>query len=460
MSLRQRPLQASNSTSRTTFEPPGQPTNPTQPNCHPFTPPPRKGIRLNRILGRIVPIILLIYIAFAYDLVVVRYAHRHLYLQRRRTLLPIVWLLPAHGLFLWSLRAYLRVFFAHSPQYTNKCSGLISWLRTNFGAAFPDPDEAQQLEQQRLNTLATSLSNTEVKIELCQADGQPLRCWRDNCRARLKAFRMRHCGDCGTCRVGFDHHCAWFDNDVTAPATLRAFVAFLVSIPPLYVIAFGPLFPSAWQTLKQIKDFTASDAVIRSKWYNKWYSWIGGPAFRWIVGYALRAKRWPKSSKDRWPHESPRTPVLVALGAVFVFVATALAASSLTQLRKGMLTVDLERAKAYGKLRLQMEKLEKLTNGSDVEKLTAMRQKMETLSPTQYFKVSTKDKNSGEEKESIVALSPEEGLLSRGSAWANIGRLLGLKQASSSDGPAWLLSEPALRKILQAAALLPRENSN
>lgn len=409
---------------------------------------PRKGIRLNRVLGRIVPIILLVYISYAYDLVVVRYAYRYLHHRQNRTFLPILWLLPTHGLFLWSLRSYLRVFFAHDHITASRTdhAGILAWLRIRLGATFPDPYKAQLEEQESMQ------KHRDTQIQLCQADGQTVRCYRDDCNGRVKAFRTRHCGDCGTCRVGFDHHCAWFDNDVTAPATLRSFIGFLVSIPPLYLLGLGPLFPSAGQTLKRINAIASSDPFIRSSWWSKWYSWAGGPVFRWMVGFSFGASRWSQATPDLLPHESPRAPILVALGAVFVFVATALASSSLTHLRHGKLTIDVERSKAFHKLQRSWEKLQKEPTAANSAKGLAIQRKMELLAPIQHFKVTSIDKISGEAREIIVALSVHEGLLSHGTPWLNIGRFLGFGKTSEPGRSAWSLTDSALQKVLEKAA--------
>ncbi|CDU26130.1 uncharacterized protein SPSC_06297 [Sporisorium scitamineum] len=421
-------------------------------NAHPVS-QPRKGIRLNRVLGRIVPIILLIYIAYTYDLVVIRYAFRDLHGEQERTLTAILWLLPTHSLFLWSLRAYLRVFFAHDrlpASGATNYSGVISWLRARLGATFSDSDRAQHEDEQHIAqsvlTLLKASSCSDVRVKLCQPDGQPLRCWRDSCNGNLKAFRTRHCGDCGVCRVGFDHHCAWFDNDVTAAATLRPFIGFLISIPPLYLLGLGPLFPTAWRMLRRIQSFTSNDPGIRAAWWSKWYSWIGGPAFRWMVGFALGTSRWSNSTPGRMPHESPRAPVLVAVGAVFVFVATALATSSLTHLRYGKLTVDVERSKAFRKLQRQLEKVD-----NSQTRVDAIRLKMDSLAPGQHFKVSWTDRVSTQRQERVVSLSVYEGLLSHGSPWANLRRLL---SNSTDTTPACSLSDTALRKVLEKASLL------
>lgn len=450
MSLRQRQARMS---AESKLKPSEHPPDSLSANSNGTAPPtsqPRKGIRLNRVLGRIVPIILLVYIAYTYDFVVIRYAYRYLHLEQKRTLAPICWLLPAHGLFLWSLRSYLRVFFAHDHLARRSSRG-IEWLRARLGATFPDPDESRRqdnhrIAQRALTLLPGSASCTDVRIELCQPNGQLLRCWRDSCNGQPKTLRTRHCGDCGTCRIGLDHHCAWFDNDVTAATTLRPFVGVLVSVPPLYALALGPLFPTAWRVLVRVQAFSHSDDAVRSAWWSKWYSWVGGPGFRWMVGFALGAARWSRSTMGRMPHESPRAPIIVAVGAVFVFVAAALASSSLMHLRMGRLTVDVERAKAFRRLQRHLGRVE----NSQAE-VDAIRLKMDALAPVQHFKVSWVEPGSAERQSSVVSLTQDEGLLSHGHSWTNVRRLLG---AVTDESPAWSISDTALRKVLEKASLL------
>ncbi|CBQ72594.1 conserved hypothetical protein [Sporisorium reilianum SRZ2] len=453
MSLRQRPARpSSDPATSASSDPPNAP--PTSSNHGSAA---RKRIRLNRVLGRIVPIILLVYIAYAYDLVVIRYAYRFLHVEQKRTLVPILWLLPTHALFVWSLRAYLRVFFAHDAPPTSGAAdraGVLARLRARLGATFPDPDQAQQQDEQRIAQAARALLQasgrySDVRIELCQPDGEPQRCWRDSCNGRLKMLRTRHCGDCGTCRVGFDHHCAWFDNDVSAAATLRPFVAFLLSIPPLYTLALAPLFSSAWRVLVRIHSFASSDAGISGVWWSQWYSWLGGPAFRWMVGFGLGASRWSRATPATMPHESPRAPVIVALGAVFTFVASALATSSLTHLRHAKLTVDVERAKAIRGLQRRLESAGKSTDSQT--SVAAIQQRIDALAPVQHFRVSWADRESAERRSRVVSLLIEEGLLSHGGPWTNVRRLL---RDSVGTSPGWALSGTALRRVLEKAALL------
>ena len=66
-------------------------------------------------------------------------------------------------------------------------------------------------------TIFECLSSAEAEVirsandEPAEAAGDgPMvnRCWRGKCGGRWKPARARHCSECGTCRAGFDHHCA------------------------------------------------------------------------------------------------------------------------------------------------------------------------------------------------------------------------------------------------------------
>ena len=46
------------------------------------------------------------------------------------------------------------------------------------------------------------------------------RCWKGKCNGRWKPARTRHCSDCGVCRAGFDHHCAFVSHKQALALTL------------------------------------------------------------------------------------------------------------------------------------------------------------------------------------------------------------------------------------------------
>ncbi|GAC93150.1 hypothetical protein PHSY_000713 [Pseudozyma hubeiensis SY62] len=452
MSLRQRPvgvIGSRNMADQAASSPSDHPIP-----AHDGTPPrpsPRKRIRLNRVLGRIVPLILLIYTAFTYDLVIHRYAFRYLFLQQNRILLPVVWLLPTHGLLLLALRSYLYVFFAHDAEVHGQ---KISWLRRRLGAVFPSPSLARHQSSTSLgaslSTLLSHSSDLDVHISLCQPNGQPILCNRDACRDRPKSLRTRHCGDCGICRLGFDHHCAWFDNDVTSPATLRHFIGFLLSIPPLYLLGLAPLFTTAWRVVRSIHALSSTNVELRERWWRRWYSWIGGPAYRYLVGWGWAASKWAKMKEARLPHETVRAPVLVALGAAFALIAVALAANSIGNLCQGKLTIDVERHKAFHKLQQRLQKLQAAGKDGHEAKMVLIRQKMDSLAPVQFFKVSWKEQGKTERREEIVRLSVDQGLLFQGSTWDNLRYFL---WSNSETNHAWSLSDSALRSVLEETSL-------
>ncbi len=143
-----------------------------------------------------------------------------------------------------------------------------------------------------------------------------------------------------------------------------------------------------------------------------------------MVGFALGASRWTKETPDRLPHESPRGPILIALGAVFAFVAIALATSSLTYLRYGKLTIDVERSKAFHKLQRQLDKLDVATDATSKAKAGNVRHRMDALAPVQHFKLSWTEQGRQERRERIVTLSTSDGLLSHGELWTNLRRFL------------------------------------
>ncbi len=134
-----------------------------------------------------------------------------------------------HAQFFLGVFAYLRVFRArvgvsgkgpHRP--VPPLSTPFAWFLHVFKPLFistdlvPLPKEAdvQALLLKRRGRESSLLPTTDAKSEpplilQCDENGELLRCHRDQCGGRWKPPRARHCGDCKTCRVGFDHHCPW-----------------------------------------------------------------------------------------------------------------------------------------------------------------------------------------------------------------------------------------------------------
>ncbi|SPO39376.1 uncharacterized protein PSFLO_04857 [Pseudozyma flocculosa] len=378
----------------------------------------KRRFRINRLLGRIVPLIILVYVGYTYQLVVFRYNYGHVCKVLGRPGLSAAHLLPAHIGFLAAVRSYLRVFLAHSS--TSPRRGLRGRLARLCGSSF-EPHDGLRLER------------GQEGIRACQPDGSPLRCWRDACNGSIRGARTRHCGDCGTCRVGFDHHCAWFDNDVTAPATLRPFVHFLVLIPPLVAWAFAPLLPVAWRHARAIWRMARQDPEIASRWHGT-------------------------TLLDR---PSPRIPFLVAFGVVFSSIAAILATSTLRQLSRGELTIDVERRKAHRRL---------LSSTSAAEPTDESRRRLDVLEPRVHFSVPVslfspgdgersigRGEGEDEQKREVVSIRLDEGVWrrragpGRGDWIENLCFFLWDDDAETSMAGQWPLSDKVHHELVRRA---------
>ena len=78
---------------------------------------------------------------------------------------------------------------------------------------------------------------------------------------------------------------AQFDADVSLPSTLFPFLSFLTLVPVLFSWAYLPLLPLAWRHARAIASFASASQVLREKWWSRRRSWIGGPIWRWAVGW-------------------------------------------------------------------------------------------------------------------------------------------------------------------------------
>lgn len=117
--------------------------------------------------------------------------------------------------------------------------------------------------------------------------GSVNRCYRQTCNGRWKPARARHCSTCGTCRMGFDHHCAVFANCLTV-AHVPCFLCMVVLVPPTIFILSSPLLiPLAKRGVQAWRAACTDPDVVG--WWTWTPSWIvaGGPVGRWIGGLVL-----------------------------------------------------------------------------------------------------------------------------------------------------------------------------
>lgn len=200
-------------------------------------------------------------------------------------------------------------------------------------------------------------------IFACDESGAPLRCYRDSCGGAWQAIRTRHCRDCGTCRPLFDHHCAFMDNCIDAE-THKAFFCFVAYAAVVLGLGLLPLAPPQWVALRKVVRETWSSDVMVKKWWSRWYSWLGGPVWRYLgailLGYrqhrtALETTHdpnvdTPRASEYELDYLSvPRlsTLAITAATALILLIALSMVFVVLRNASRGLSTVQVERARAY-----------------------------------------------------------------------------------------------------------------
>ncbi|KAI9510524.1 hypothetical protein F5148DRAFT_572564 [Russula earlei] len=201
----------------------------------------------------------------------------------------------------------------------------------------------------------------------CRSDGNLDFCVKDGCNLRWKPPGTHHCSTCGTCRIGFDHHCPWVSeaqqpslscvdamscklgNCVTT-GRLKAFLALLVLTSVTVPLASLPVLPILKRHITAALAASHADAWATNIWWSRPYSWIlcGGPPGRWAIGTllgfrTLRERRIPEAS---WlsgslvvqPHA--RMVILVGIGILFWLFAISMTVVVAVNVTKGQRTMD------------------------------------------------------------------------------------------------------------------------
>ncbi|WVR00351.1 hypothetical protein IAU59_007494 [Kwoniella sp. CBS 9459] len=178
------------------------------------------------------------------------------------------------------------------------------------------------------------------------------RCYKGRCGGRWKPARARHCSQCGVCRGGFDHHCPFFANCLTA-AHMRTFLALLLYTPPAIIILSSPLYMPLFHRARLAYTTSWADERIRSWWWDWTWSWVvaGGPVGRYAGGVILG---WRELDRIDTAREGGAGVMRLNVGLMLVFgiilamISAGLAFSTVTVLLSGHLTIDKGRSSAHG----------------------------------------------------------------------------------------------------------------
>ena len=179
--------------------------------------------------------------------------------------------------------------------------------------------------------------------------GNLLVCWQDSCRGRWLPPRARHCKDCRKCRLEYDHCCPWFGPACIARDTLKAFIIFLLLAPLTIVVGLYEVMPVALAHVKLVKGQSWSSQAVYSQWWDRWYSWIGGPLFRLGGGILLSYRYYELSSSDNIASYIPAPSIgplfWSILGSILAILTFFLFLNTVKNVLSGVNTLDIERAK-------------------------------------------------------------------------------------------------------------------
>ncbi|WVQ73020.1 hypothetical protein IAR50_002583 [Cryptococcus sp. DSM 104548] len=186
----------------------------------------------------------------------------------------------------------------------------------------------------------------DAEVERLQEEPMVERCYKGKCRGAWKPARARHCSQCGVCRMGFDHHCPFFANCLTAPY-VPTFLALLLYTPPTTIILSLPLYPIVLRRASAAYHLACVSDSIQGWWDWPW-SWVvaGGPVGRWVGGVVLGWLELDRTSLDGPGVERLGVGVMVVAGMVLALITSGLAYSTLQTIKKGDLTIDTERRKS------------------------------------------------------------------------------------------------------------------
>ncbi|EIW72253.1 hypothetical protein TREMEDRAFT_58413 [Tremella mesenterica DSM 1558] len=212
----------------------------------------------------------------------------------------------------------------------------------------------------------------DVKIE---------RCYKDECKGRWKPARTRHCSTCKVCRVGYDHHCAFFANCLTAPY-IPLFLTLLLFSPPIFFLLSLPLLkPLTTRTFKAY-HLSRTDPTLKEWWAWSW-SWIlpAGP-----VGWRRLDVLDPE--KD----SRAGVTVMVLVGGLLSLICLALLISSFLLIQDGRLAVDRGRQLSHMKIQKTILKLQSKSQPIP----TTLQQSLLELSEQEWFFVPLGPPGQGE----------------------------------------------------------------
>ena len=187
--------------------------------------------------------------------------------------------------------------------------------------------------------------------ECVDEQGNAPGCWRDDCNGRWMPPRTWHCRTCKTCRLEFDHCCPWLGTCI-ASDTLKPFMQFLALTPPAILVGMWEVGPIAMSNSSVVYGQLWNSDTMFQNWWSHWYSWIGGPVYRYTIGLYLCFKYYEPTAGDLPTEAHP--PIAFAplffttFGALLALMTAALEVVTVLNVLKGTSWADASRKRQQG----------------------------------------------------------------------------------------------------------------
>jgi len=192
-----------------------------------------------------------------------------------------------------------------------------------------------------------------VPYECIDVHGSLSRCFQDDCRGAVLPPRSRHCKDCRRCRLEFDHCCPWLA--CITRDTIKPFIMFLALVPPTIGLGLWEAIPLALLQWALVKDAMWNAQHLYRIWWDRWYSWLGGPVFR--LGGGVVLSFWFYTGSEHASSYSPHTPpptitpfLYSVFGSLLALLTAFLLLHTLQNILFGTSTIETERQRIRKKL--------------------------------------------------------------------------------------------------------------
>ncbi|WVR07788.1 hypothetical protein IAU60_004831 [Kwoniella sp. DSM 27419] len=308
------------------------------------------------LVQQLIPPLLLTYFYFAWRICTFEVAPE-LLVQHQPLLAGIYPVLPT--LLIGSITLlYLRLYFLPAnqcvPPFDPPAS--IRQKRIIFQCFSP----AQAAAIRAANDASATTNPPELGTGSAAYGNEPMveRCYKGKCAGRWKPARARHCSQCARCRGGFDHHCPFFANCLTA-AYMPTFLALLVYTPPATFLLALPLYGPIFARARQAYAVSRADASIRDYWWDWGWSWVvaGGPVGRYAGGVILGWRQLDRI--DGGGISRLGVGLVLFFSIVLILITLGLAHGTLAVLLNGHLTIDRGRSSAHAQALMAIHSLRK-----------------------------------------------------------------------------------------------------